>query len=78
MTADGPLVVFRDRSPRDIRDIHASLFTGGAWTQPRPVHVDNWRIEACPVNGPAVSASGKHAATAWLTRRCGTCRTPSS
>lgn len=67
MTADGPLVAFRDRSPREIRDIHVSLFTGGQWTQPRPVHVDNWRIEACPVNGPAVSARERQVAAAWFT-----------
>jgi len=67
MTADGPLVAFRDRSPREIRDIYASLFTGGAWTQPRPVFVDNWRIEACPVNGPALSARERQVAAAWFT-----------
>jgi len=63
MTADGPLVAFRDRSPREIRDIYASLFTGGAWTQPRPVFVDNWRIEACPVNGPMVAARDQREST---------------
>lgn len=67
VTSDGPLVAFRDRSPREIRDIHASLMTEGKWSQPRPVHVDNWRIEACPVNGPAVSARGRQAAAAWFT-----------
>jgi hypothetical protein len=67
VTADGPLVAFRDRSPREIRDIHASLFSAGTWTQPRPVHVDNWRIEACPVNGPALSARGADVAVAWFT-----------
>jgi hypothetical protein len=67
LTADGPLLAFRDRSPREIRDIHASLLTGGRWSQPRPVHVDNWRIEACPVNGPALSARGRQVAAAWFT-----------
>ena len=67
LTAEGPLVAFRDRSPREIRDIYASLFTGGEWTQPRPVNVDNWRIEACPVNGPAVSARDRQAVVAWFT-----------
>jgi hypothetical protein len=67
MTADGPLVAYRDRSPREIRDIHVSLFTGGAWTPPRPLHVDNWRIEACPVNGPALSARDRRVAAAWFT-----------
>jgi hypothetical protein len=32
-----------------------------------PVHRDGWRIDACPVNGPAVSASGRRVAVAWFT-----------
>src|SRR5262249_22922927 len=28
---------------------------------------DGWKIEACPVNGPAVSSSGKNVAVAWFT-----------
>ena len=67
LTADGPLLAFRDRSPREIRDIHVALLTDGRWSQPRPVHVDNWRIEACPVNGPALSARGQRVAAAWFT-----------
>jgi hypothetical protein len=29
--------------------------------------VDNWRIEACPVNGPAISARESSAVAAWFT-----------
>jgi hypothetical protein len=67
VTADGPLVAYRDRSPREIRDIHVSLLTASQWTPPRPLHVDNWRIEACPVNGPALSARDRTVAAAWFT-----------
>jgi hypothetical protein len=28
---------------------------------------DSWRIEACPVNGPALSARGRDVAIAWFT-----------
>jgi hypothetical protein len=31
------------------------------------VHRDNWKIAACPVNGPAVAASGRRVALAWFT-----------
>jgi hypothetical protein len=31
------------------------------------VHADNWRIEACPVNGPALAARGRTVAVAWFT-----------
>lgn len=67
VTTDGIVTVFRDRSLREIRDIHASRFEGGAWSYPVPVHVDNWRIDACPVNGPSLSAAGRRAAVAWFT-----------
>jgi type II secretory pathway component PulM len=28
---------------------------------------DGWEIDACPVNGPAVSSNGKNVAVAWFT-----------
>jgi hypothetical protein len=31
------------------------------------VHADGWRIDACPVNGPAVAAHGDEVAVAWFT-----------
>ena len=37
------------------------------WSEPVPVHRDNWRIAACPVNGPALRASGRQVAIAWFT-----------
>jgi hypothetical protein len=67
VTADGVLTAFRDRSPREIRDIHVSRLENGAWTPPRPLHVDNWEIDACPVNGPMLSARGRQVAAAWFT-----------
>jgi hypothetical protein len=67
VTTDGVLIAFRDRSPREIRDINVSLLANGAWTPARPVHVDNWMIEACPVNGPMLIARGQRVAAAWFT-----------
>ena len=31
------------------------------------MHRDNWKIAACPVNGPALSANGRNVAIAWFT-----------
>ena len=67
MTADGPLVAFRDRTNQEIRDIHVARVEGSKWTNATAVHADNWRIEACPVNGPALSARGRTVAVAWFT-----------
>ena len=67
MTARGPLLVYRDRDGDEIRDIVSTRFDSGAWTLPRKVHDDRWRMPACPVNGPAVAASGMRAWAAWYT-----------
>lgn len=66
MTDNGPIVAFRDRSPREVRDINVTRLENGKWTQPRPLHVDGWQIDACPVNGPALSARGSAVAAAWF------------
>jgi hypothetical protein len=67
MTARGPLVVYRDRSAEEVRDIAAVRLVNGAWTEPAPVSNDGWTIAACPVNGPAVAARGDTAVVVWFT-----------
>src|SRR6266540_820279 len=67
VTSDGPIVAYRDRSPEEIRDIYISRLIGGKWTTPFAIHKDNWKIAACPVNGPSLSADGKNVAIAWFT-----------
>jgi hypothetical protein len=67
VTSDGPIVAYRNRTTDEIRDIYIARMVGGKWTEPRAVHNDNWRIAACPVNGPALSANGRDVAIAWFT-----------
>jgi len=67
VTSDGPLAAFRNRSDDEIRDIYVSRFEKGGWSEPKAVHADGWKIPACPVNGPALSASGRNVAIAWFT-----------
>jgi hypothetical protein len=67
VTAEGPLVAYRDRSEGEIRDIFVSRYEKGRWSAPAAVHADNWKIAACPVNGPALSARGRDVAIAWFT-----------
>ena len=64
---DAFVVVYRDRSDKEIRDISAVRFTDGRWGTPRPVAADNWEINGCPVNGPAIAADGSKVAVAWFT-----------
>jgi hypothetical protein len=68
LTDRGPVVVYRDRGPGEIRDISIVRFEDGRWTDPVPVHRDGWEIPACPVNGPMVAARGSFVAVAWFTR----------
>jgi hypothetical protein len=67
MTSRGALLVYRDRSATEIRDIAATRFDGQRWSAPRPVHADHWTMAGCPVNGPAVAAGGMDAVVAWYT-----------
>jgi hypothetical protein len=67
VAAGGPLVVYRDRSEEEIRDISILRRAGSGWSDPAPVGADGWRIAGCPVNGPAVSADGRRTAVAWFT-----------
>jgi hypothetical protein len=67
VTANGPIVVYRDRSDEEIRDISVMRYQAGKWTAPRSIHRDGWQINACPVNGPSVAASGKRVAVGWYT-----------
>ena len=65
-TAEGPIVAFRNRSDKEVRDIYVSRLAAGRWSTPVAVHNDNWKIEACPVNGPAVSARNRDVVVAWF------------
>lgn len=66
-TAEGPIVVYRDRSDDEVRDISRVLRRQGRWGEPAPVATDGWRIPGCPVNGPQVAAGGRRVAVAWFT-----------
>lgn len=67
LTSKGPIVVYRDRSADEVRDIYVSRLVNGSWTPGRAIHDDGWKIDFCPVNGPAVSARGDRVAVAWFT-----------
>lgn len=67
MTENGPVVVYRDRSKGEIRDIAIVRFENGKWTEPQIAVEDNWHIPGCPVNGPAIDAIGSNVVLAWFT-----------
>ncbi len=67
VSSDGPIAVYRDRTVDEIRDIYVTRFSDGEWQAGVPVADDGWRIEGCPVNGPAIAAHDDLVAIAWFT-----------
>ena len=70
-TSEGVIVAYRNRSASEIRDIYVTRLVAGQWTLPVAVHNDGWRIKACPVNGPAISARNRDVVVAWFTAKGG-------
>ena len=70
-TPDGPILVFRNRTENEHRDIYFSRMINGQWSKSKPVAVDNWLIGGCPVNGPSVAANQNKTAVAWYTQAKG-------
>jgi hypothetical protein len=67
VASSGPIVVYRDRLEAEIRDISIARWSDTGWSRGTTVHADNWTIDACPVNGPAIAAAGGRVAVAWFT-----------
>lgn len=67
MTENGPVVLYRDRSDEEIRDIVITRRLDGDWTKPKPIYNDRWEIHGCPVNGPKAAALNNHLVVAWYT-----------
>ena len=67
MTPGGPVIVYRDRSEEEMRDMSFVRFVGNDWSEPKTVNSDGWKIAGCPVNGPRIAAYENTTATAWFT-----------
>ncbi|MEL7296288.1 MAG: hypothetical protein AAGJ86_01435 [Pseudomonadota bacterium] len=66
-----PLAVYRDRSDTEIRDTFYNARRDGRWQTGRPVNDEQWMIDGCPVNGPAVDSRAQQVAVAWYTEASG-------
>jgi hypothetical protein len=67
MTADGPIVIYRGRDEDEVHDIRVIRSVEGQWTESAALHDDGWQIGGCPVNGPALIASGSRVIATWFT-----------
>ena len=65
----GPIVVYRDRSLREIRDISFILRSENKWTEPATLKKDNWLMPGCPVNGASIATNGDLVAVSRFTVR---------
>lgn len=68
LSANGPIVVYRDRTADEIRDISVAMYRNGSWSEGKTVSDDNWQVYGCPVNGPAIDAAGDIVTVAWHTQ----------
>jgi len=69
ISTDGPLVVYRDRTKGEVRDIYIVRFVEGQWTEPKAVSSDNWVIAGCPVNGPDIASKAGKTAVVWFSAK---------
>ena len=67
ITANGPVVIYRDRSEDEVRDMSIVRLVDGEWTTPKTIFDDNWQIKGCPVNGPKSAAIANNLVVAWFT-----------
>jgi hypothetical protein len=67
LASGGPVLVYRDRTTEEVRDIVIRRMADARWQAALPISPDNWVIEGCPINGPAVAADGDTVAVAWFT-----------
>lgn len=67
-TRSGLIAAYRDHLPGEIRDIAVIRQVNGKWTEPKTLHADGWKINACPTDGPSLVSKDSRVAIAWLTR----------
>ena len=67
LTSETVIVVYRDRTADETRDVSIKRLRNGVWSKSETVHQDGWKIYGCPVNGPAIDAFGNSVFVGWFT-----------
>jgi hypothetical protein len=67
MTPAGPLVIYRNRTEDEIRDVVVRRYLDGAWSDAVDLGKEGWHIEGCPVNGPVIAARDGEVVAVWYT-----------
>ncbi|MDP3087663.1 MAG: hypothetical protein Q8M99_05690 [Methylotenera sp.] len=66
VTTAGPVAAWRGRTDTEIRDNQVAVLRDEKWSSHQTLGHENWKIDGCPVNGPALSARGMQVAAAWF------------
>ena len=64
---DGVVIAYRNRTGDELRDIVVARVSRDSTIAQVAVADDGWRIDGCPVNGPAIVARGNMVAVSWFT-----------
>ncbi|WP_298328620.1 sialidase [uncultured Dokdonia sp.] len=69
ITNNGPITVYRDRTETkpEVRDMAIVRWVDGSWTKPMVIGNDNWELNGCPVNGPAIATQEENVVVSWFT-----------
>lgn len=66
LAAGGSVVAYRDRTAAEMRDVQVAIRAPAGPISTHPVGSEPWKINGCPVNGPALAANGSQLAVAWF------------
>jgi len=68
---DRLLVAYRDHGADGTRDCSIVHVTAEGSSEPAVIHADGWKVDGCPVNGPALASRGSEVAALWYTEANG-------
>jgi len=63
---DQILMVYRDRTQDEIRDISLASLKNDQWKEQSIIENDGWKINGCPVNGPSITATESGYVIIWF------------
>lgn len=65
LTAEGPIIAYRDIDRSMSKDISVVRKVEGVWMAPQRIHPDNWQVSYYTLEGPAIDARENEVAVAW-------------
>lgn len=66
IAAEGPVVIYRNRTDDEIRDMHVLRMQNNQFVPDESLHDQQWKTDACPVNGPRLAIQNNKVAVAYF------------